>query len=290
VREVALASLNLARGQILGCARLVVNWSATRHVWANRAQLGQIFMNLLVNACEAIEPGHPESNTISIASRDDGDMVEVVVKDTGIGILPSELDQIFDLFYTTKAVGSGPGLGLSICHDLVEALGGSIHVASEVGRWTELRVRLPGALAAPSQKLERNEPNVWQRAKRLLVVDDDPLVARSVRRLLGGDQHVTLAPDGRSALEELRKNRYDIILCDVVMPEMDGVSLLEAVRVERPAAASRFVFMTGSLFDCESRQRIQAVSAPCVNKPLDIAELTLALAQVLDAAQDTGSP
>jgi CheY-like chemotaxis protein len=142
---------------------------------------------------------------------------------------------------------------------------------------------LPGAFAEPSPHVEPDARNVWQRAKRLLVVDDDPLVARSVRRLLGGEQHVTLALGGRSALAELRENRYDVVLCDVVMPEMDGVSLLEAVRAERPEAARRFVFMTGSLFDPQSRQRMQSVSAPCINKPLDITELTLALAQVLDA-------
>jgi CheY-like chemotaxis protein len=119
----------------------------------------------------------------------------------------------------------------------------------------------------------------------MLVVDDDPLVARSVRRLLGDKQEVTLAHDGPSALAELRKRIYDVVLCDVAMPGMDGLMVLEAARTERLAAAHRFVFMTGSLFSQEWRQRMNAVRAPCVAKPLDITELSSALAQVLDAGQ-----
>jgi signal transduction histidine kinase/ActR/RegA family two-component response regulator len=306
VHEVIESSLNLARGQILARAKLSVSWSATLLVRADRERLGQVFLNLLVNACEAIEPGRAPSNGIGIVTRDvivrdaitreEREMVEVIVKDTGIGISPGQLEHIFDLFYTTKPVGAGTGLGLSICHDLVEALGGTMHVTSQVGRGTEFCVRLPGAGSEPGAHYhtppepsdeKHDDQKVWQRAQRLLVVDDDPLVARSVRRLLGGARHVTLAHDGPSALEELRKNRYDVVLCDMVMPEMDGVSLLEAVRAERPAAARRFVFMTGSLFDCESRKRLLAVSAPCVAKPLDLGELTQALAQVLDARVPT---
>src|SRR5690606_7147992 len=156
----------------------------TRDVRANRSRLGQVFLNLLVNACEAVEPGHPDDNTISVACREVDGFVEVTVRDTGVGIPPGDIHRIFDLFYTTKPVGIGTGLGLSICHDLVEALGGSIHVQSEVGAGTEFRVLLPCASNQPSTCPPPNDADVWSRAKRMLVVDDDPLVARSVRRLL----------------------------------------------------------------------------------------------------------
>jgi CheY-like chemotaxis protein len=219
-------------------------------VRANRSRLGQVFLNLLVNACEAVEPGHPEG--------------------------------------TTKPVGIGTGLGLSICHDLVEALGGSIHVQSEVSRGTEFRVLLPctgseGALRSRSPA----DADVWARAQRMLVVDDDPLVARSVRRLLGDRQDVTLVHDGASALAKLRSGTYDVVLCDVAMPGMDGLTVLEAAHAEHLSAARRFVFMTGSLFSQEWRQRMNAVRAPCVAKPLDIAELTAAVAQVLEATRQS---
>jgi PAS domain S-box-containing protein len=284
VREVLESSLNIARRQISECASLVLNVSATRQVRANRSRLGQVFLNLLVNACEAIEPGHPDTNAISLDCREESGFVKVTVRDTGVGIPPGDIHRIFDLFYTTKPVGVGTGLGLSICHDLVEALGGSIHVTSEVGQGTEFRVLLPCAGSQPApRRSERADADVWARAKRMLVVDDDPLVARSVRRLFGDKHEVTLVGDGPSALVELRRAPYDIVLCDVAMPGMDGLTVLEAAHAEQLSAAHRFVFMTGSLFSQEWRQRMNAVRAPCVAKPLDIAELTSALAQVLDA-------
>lgn len=283
VREVLESSLNIARRQIAECARLEMNLSRTREVRANRSRLGQVFLNLLVNACEAVEPGHPESNTISLSCRELGGFVEVTVRDTGVGIPPSEIHRIFDLFYTTKPVGVGTGLGLSICHDLVEALGGSIDVTSQVGVGTEFRVLLPCASSAPTTLPPPTDGDVWARAKHMLVVDDDPLVARSVRRLLGDKQEITLVHDGPSALAELRKRAYDVVLCDVAMPGMDGLMVLEAAHAERLAAAHRFVFMTGSLFSQEWRQRMNAVHAQCVAKPLDMSELAGALAQVLEA-------
>jgi PAS domain S-box-containing protein len=285
VREVLESSLNIARCQIVDCARLEVNLAPSCQVRANRSRLGQVFLNLLVNACEAVEPGHPESNTISLACRALDGFVEVTVRDTGVGIPPGDIHRIFDLFYTTKPVGVGTGLGLSICHDLVEALGGSIHVSSNVGVGTEFRVLLPCAGSQPATLPPPCDVDVWARAKRMLVVDDDPLVARSVRRLLGDKQEVTLVHDGPSALVELRKRIYDVVLCDVAMPGMDGLMVLEAAHAERLAAAHRFVFMTGSLFSQEWRQRMNAVRAPCVAKPLDMAELSSALAQVLEARQ-----
>jgi PAS domain S-box-containing protein len=283
VREVLDSSLNIARRQILECARLEVNLEVTREVRANRSRLGQVFLNLLVNACEAVEPGHPENNVISVGCREQAGFVEVTVRDTGVGIPPGDIHRIFDLFYTTKPVGVGTGLGLSICHDLVEALGGSIHVTSEVGHGTEFRVLLPCAGTDPAAlRSAPEEADIWLRAKRMLIVDDDPLVARSVRRLLGDKQDVTLVHDGASALDELRRANYDVVLCDVAMPGMDGLTVLEAAHAENLSAAQRFVFMTGSLFSQEWRQRMNAVGAPCVAKPLDIAELTAAVAQVLE--------
>jgi CheY-like chemotaxis protein len=282
VREVLESSLNIARRQIVECARLDVDLAPAREVRANRSRLGQVFLNLLVNACEAVEPGHPESNTISLSCREVDAFVEVTVRDTGVGIPPGDIHRIFDLFYTTKPVGVGTGLGLSICHDLVEALGGSIEVTSQVGVGTEFRVLLPCAGSQPPTLPPPDDVDVWKRAKRMLVVDDDPLVARSVRRLLGDKQEVTLVHDGPSALAELRKRTYDVVLCDVAMPGMDGLMVLEAAQCERLGAAHRFVFMTGSLFSQEWRQRMNAVRAPCVAKPLDMTELTTALAQVLE--------
>jgi signal transduction histidine kinase len=145
-RRVMDSCANMARGEIRHRARLVKRYAETPRVSANEARLGQVLLNLLVNATHAIPEGAPDENEIRVATGVDAEgRVMMEVEDTGSGIPDDVKAHIFEPFFTTKTGGAGTGLGLSICQSIVTALGGEITVESEVGRGTTFRVFLPPA-------------------------------------------------------------------------------------------------------------------------------------------------
>jgi PAS domain S-box-containing protein len=142
---------NVARGEIRHRARLVKDYGELPQVHANESRLGQLFLNLIVNAAQAIPEADVKSHEIRISTLHEGEWVVVAVKDSGIGIPPENRARLFDPFFTTKPIGVGTGLGLSICHGIVVGMGGRIEVESEVGQGTTFRVFLPAR--APSAEV-----------------------------------------------------------------------------------------------------------------------------------------
>ena len=162
-RRVLDSCVNMARGEIRQRAKLVKRYGETPPVLANEARLGQVLLNLLVNAAHAIPEGDPESHEISVATRcDDRGRVIIEVRDTGAGIPDDVKRRIFEPFFTTKGAGRGSGLGLSICQSIVTALGGEITFESQIGRGTAFHVILPAA--PPIQ--ERRPTGVKQSSTR----------------------------------------------------------------------------------------------------------------------------
>jgi signal transduction histidine kinase len=146
VRTIIESSINMVMNDLRGRAKLVRDMGAVPTVEASESRLGQVFLNLLVNAVQAIEPGDIARNEIRVATFTDGaGRAVVTVTDTGGGIPPHVMGRIFDPFFTTKPVGSGTGLGLFICHGIVKAQGGEITAESAAGRGTTFRVVLPRA-------------------------------------------------------------------------------------------------------------------------------------------------
>jgi signal transduction histidine kinase len=138
------SSVRMARNEIRNRARLVKQYGAAPLVRANESRLGQVVLNLIVNAAQAMPEGPDAENVIRVATRTTDDGLGVIeVTDTGCGIAPENLERIFDPFFTTKPVGVGTGLGLPICHRIVSEFGGAMEVESEVGRGTTFRVLLP---------------------------------------------------------------------------------------------------------------------------------------------------
>jgi two-component system NtrC family sensor kinase len=148
VKRALESSLNLVMPELRYRARLNRHLEDVPPVRGNESRLGQVFLNLLINAAQAIEAGCPERNQVDVHLREEGPWVVVEVQDTGHGIPADLLKLIFDPFFSTKPVGIGTGLGLSICHGIVIAMGGEISVESTVGRGTCFRVRLPIAAKA----------------------------------------------------------------------------------------------------------------------------------------------
>ncbi|HEX8822992.1 MAG TPA: ATP-binding protein, partial [Archangium sp.] len=134
---------NIARGEIRHRARLVKDYGVLPPVHGNESRLGQLFLNLIVNAAQAIPEADEKSHEIRITTTHEGEWVVVAVKDSGIGIPPENRARLFDPFFTTKPIGEGTGLGLSICHGIIVGMGGRVEVESEVGQGSTFRVFLP---------------------------------------------------------------------------------------------------------------------------------------------------
>ncbi|HET8733017.1 MAG TPA: ATP-binding protein, partial [Anaeromyxobacteraceae bacterium] len=203
-------------------ARVVRSLGDVPRVLASEARLGQVVLNLVTNAAQAIPEGQPAAHEIAVSTAAAADgRVELTVRDTGAGIPPEVLPRIFDPFFTTKPLGEGTGLGLSICHGIVRGLGGEIRVEPAPGCGTTFRVLLPAAPAAAAREAPAPGPAAPPARRRVLVVDDDPLVARAVARLAkaAGDVEVTVRP-GEVAERVAAGERWDVVLCDLMMPEV----------------------------------------------------------------------
>jgi PAS domain S-box-containing protein len=275
-------ALEMTDNAIRHRARLVRNLTRVPPVLANDLRLGQVFVNLLMNASQAIPEGHADTNEIRVRSSHDKEKAEVIVaiEDTGSGIAPDLQARIFEPFFTTKPLGVGNGLGLSICHGIVEGFGGSIELESVVGRGTTFRVRLKESMAPPASGVAKspNAPHRPLRRGRLLIVDDDKKVARSLELLLQGDHDVEVSTEPRAVAERiLAGERFDVILCDLMMPVMTGMDLHALVADHAPEQAQRFVFVTGGAFTPAADAFIQRVENIVLQKPYDLEKLQAAL-------------
>ena len=242
-------------------------------VVASDSRLGQVFLNLVVNAAQAIKEGSADKNEIRISTSTDAAGRGVVeISDTGPGMSPEVLGRLFTPFFTTKPVGVGTGLGLSICHRIVTGFGGSIEVKSEVGKGSLFRVSL---LPAPAELGEEEGPTIArtptdQRRGRILVVDDEPMVAKAVRRSLSPDHEVITLIGAEEALKRIGDGEvFDVILCDLMMPQMTGMELYAALLKVAADQAKRMVFLTGGAFTPAARAFLDEVANLRIEKPFD---------------------
>jgi PAS domain S-box-containing protein len=276
LRRVLDSSINIAWNEIRHRARLVKDYGDTPMVEGNESRLGQVFLNLLLNAAHAIPEGETERNEIRVSTRTEANGRAVVeVRDSGMGIPPEIRERIFDPFFTTKPAGEGTGLGLWICSGILAALGGEVRVDSEIGRGSTFRVTLPPAVMdAPSEISNHPTGEVAAQGGRLLVIDDEPMILGALRRSLSGEYSVTCVGDGRKALDRLRAGeRYELILCDLMMPEMTGMDLFAELEKLAPDQAARMVFVSGGAFTPRAREFLERVPNARVEKPIDLSNL-----------------
>jgi PAS domain S-box-containing protein len=283
LRRVLESSINMAYNEIRHRARLVKDFADVPMVEGNESRLGQVFLNLLLNAAHAIAEGDSERNEIRVSTRsDEAGRAVVEVRDTGRGIPADIQTRIFDPFFTTKPAGEGTGLGLWICQGILAGLGGKIAVESEVARGSVFRVTLPPlAVEAPPPRTMTPPPEAARRDGRVLIVDDEPMILGALRRALV-DYEVVCVGDGRQALERLRVGeRFDVILCDLMMPELTGMDLYTELASIPNADPDRIIFVTGGAFTARAREFLDRVPNARVEKPIDFQSLRLLIRNLL---------
>jgi two-component system cell cycle sensor histidine kinase/response regulator CckA len=281
-------AVQIAGGTIKHRARIVRDYQTVPTVLADEARLVQVVINLLTNAADAI-PAERGQGTITVGTRvDAGGDVVAWVRDDGVGI-PAELQaRVFDPFFTTKEVGVGTGLGLSISHNLVTSMQGRLLIDSEPGRGTTVSVVLhPAPSAAPGKRVSEPPPRVRARSRaRILIVDDEPAIGAVASRLLGRVHDVVAVASGKAALARLDDGeRFDLVLCDLLMPEMTGLDLHARLRADYPDQAARVVFMTGGVGQ-ESRDAAARLSATVLDKPLSARILAAFVDEFLSQRQE----
>jgi CheY-like chemotaxis protein len=274
-QRVMESTLRMAWNEIRHRARLVKLYGRVPHVDANESRLGQVFLNLIVNAAQAVPEGRADSNEIRITtSTDSSGRVVVEIRDTGPGIPPETLKNLFTPFFTTKPAGVGTGLGLAICQRIVTGLGGEISVESHVGVGTTFKVFLPVARGA-----QEDEPAVpvaasAARRGRVLLIDDDQMIGNAVRRTLSGEHDVEVLTSAQEALELIvAGRRFDVILCDMMMPVVTGMDFYDRLHQAVREQAERVIFLTGGAFTVRAREFLDRVPNVCMEKPFKLQNL-----------------
>jgi len=269
-------------------------------VHADEAQLSNAIINLVVNARDAM----PKGGTVTIRTANEivkapatlgtaimpaGDYVRIEVSDTGIGIPKENLGKIFDPFYTTKPVGQGTGLGLATVYGIVKQTGGFITVDSEVAKGTTFRIFLPRLRAEESApvaaELERGGPrDVTGQDTILLVEDEEAVRSFAARALKLRGYSVLEAAGGEEALEIVQNAKAPIhlLITDVVMPNMDGPTLVRAVKRIRPEIA--VIFMSGYAEEAFRRNDEKAEDLHFLPKPFGLKQLAAKVKDVLAGA------
>lgn len=266
----------------------------------DRSQIEQVLLNLLVNAEHALTDAldapakartdNSPRGAIGISTDRDGDEVVLQLSDTGCGIAPEDLTRIWDPFWTTKAEGEGTGLGLSVVHGIVSAHEGTIEVTSDVGGGTTFTIRLPVASEAPAPKRVTSSGLVVGESAAtpldILVIDDEASITAFLSQYLASRGHAVLAAhSGSEAVTLAKQSAFDVVVCDLRMPGMDGIETMRAIRSLPQGAHSRYVLSTGATISTAVRDAVEALAVNAiVPKPYDIEQLRRAV-----EADDNGS-
>jgi PAS domain S-box-containing protein len=296
LRDAARSALGLAAPSLRDKVQVVERFDEVPPVVGDPRRLGQVVLNILLNAAQAITAANRRGRVELSIGTDGAGRARITIEDDGPGIPPDVLPRIFDPFFTTKPVGEGTGLGLAISREIVAGMGGELQVESEAGQGAKFTIALPaaavGSMPAPAARTSRSSapPPGDEAAGRararigtlgsVLLVDDEPLLAASLARALDAFE-VAVAHDPAAALAQCRARAFDAIVCDVVMPGGGGRAVLEGLRAERPELASRLVFLTGGIHSAEEAAYFEQSGAPILDKPVDVPALRAALAQAV---------
>ncbi|WP_437642566.1 hybrid sensor histidine kinase/response regulator [Sorangium sp. So ce854] len=288
------SALSLTRGQIIERAQIVKNLSEVPPVLMEDGRLGQVIVNLLVNAAQAIQKPSSKvearEQTVTVETRSDGETVEIAVTDTGAGIAEENLPRIWAPFFTTKGPEVGTGLGLSISREIIERAGGTIVAESPApGSDPPCGARFVISLPAAGRTEEATPsvspvPRLVSKRARVLVVEDEASLARALSEQLGRVHQVSVAPSADAAMGMLAGGqRFDVVLCDLRMPGMSGDVFYTHIRESDPALAQGFIFMTGVGFGADVERFLASSGRPLLEKPFSAEDALSAIAEVVSS-------
>ena len=257
---------------------------ALPEILADADQITQVIINLIINADHAINnAGVGDRIEVVTSLVKAGRFIQISVSDNGPGIPKAMRPRVFEPFFTTKDIGDGTGIGLALCHRIIHSHGGRVWLDDEHEPGACFRIRLPlGDVMLERAELAK-EPAAESRSKRVLVVDDEADVAELIAEILGKDGFaVDIANTGNDALQQLSRARYDLVLSDLNMPEMDGAGLLDALTTEFPELVKRTGFITGDTMGATSQDVLQTSQRPFMEKPVTPLELRRLVQELLD--------
>jgi two-component system NtrC family sensor kinase len=255
-------------------------------IMADRHQLQQVFVNILSNARQAIEPFQREGRIV-IRTRATSGWVAIEFQDNGPGIKPQHLARIFDPFFTTKPAGKGTGLGLSLSYGLIQEHGGKISAQSEPGHGATFLIELPVATNTTPSFRRSGTPFPFAPAsvptgKSVLVIDDEQWILDLASELLRTEgHHVETAASGQQALELMARQKFDVLVSDWKMPGLNGIRLHEHLLATHPESAKHTLFMTGDVVSDTFQAFLTEHQLTCLSKPFAISEFRSAVARMM---------
>jgi two-component system cell cycle sensor histidine kinase/response regulator CckA len=246
-------------------------------VFVDPHQIQQVVLNLATNAEQAMLEAHGQG-TLTVRSWLDAerDAVVLEVHDDGPGVPPEMQAKVFDPFFTTKAVGRGTGLGLTVAYAIAQEHGGRISLESTAGEGASFFLELPVG-GAPIRTAERKTPSPSPsvpKGTRALVIEDEAALGDAVAAALTDEGFRTdRAEDGEIALRKIRETHYDVIVCDLKMPKVDGIAFFREVSAKMPHIARRLIFMTGDVAGTEAERFLEDSGCRWVPKPFRLRDL-----------------
>lgn len=297
-------AIRLAANQVRFRARIVRDFVADLpRAVGNTSNLTQVLLNLILNAAQSMREDASDGNVIRLGTSATESEVQIELSDTGAGIAPENMPRIFDPFFSTRDVNEGAGLGLATCHQLIDAMGGRIFVGSEVGRGSRFLVTLKRATSeVPADRpdpvghessqatgpatagLDRPSAEFEAPSRaRILIIDDEDLLRGTLVRILGRQFDVLPLASAEEAQRLLSDGqRFDAVLCDLVMPRMSGMTFARWLTAAHPTLAARTIFMSGGAFTPESQAFLVANTHPVLEKPFQPSQVIDAIRAVLD--------
>jgi two-component system NtrC family sensor kinase len=254
-------------------------------VFADPHQIQQVLLNLVINGEQAMLGAHGRGTLIIRTWHDlDRDAVVIEVTDDGPGVPEDVQSRIFDPFFTTKDVGKGTGLGLTVAYAIVEEHGGRLSVSSEPGPGATFRVDLPIGGGSLRPAVPPPEPAAGPAvAAAVLVVEDEAALGAAVAEALAdAGYRVDRAGDGEEALERVRARPYDLIICDLKMPRLDGMAFYRTIGATHPALARRIVFVTGDVAGTDAEQFLESSGCRWLAKPFRLRDLLRVAREIVE--------